>query len=295
MSRLYVDIKNILGLDVAIKSPAKAGAIGKYKSVFRGKGLEFDGFRAYSENDDDGSLIDWKASARANALLVREFVEERNMNVFFLVDVGSTMEFGSVSKLKGEYAAEVALSLAHTILQTGDSVGFCLYSDNDRSKAPFTSGPKQFYIFSESITDPRYYGGAFNFNGATQFMLTYANKGDILFIISDFINAESKWREGLELLSKKFEIIGIMVRDIRDSKLPAKGELITVEDPYSEMQITVDSDTVKKDYENFARRQEDMIENIFLKSNQGFIKLYTNQSFIDPITKFFQLRNKTWR
>ena len=85
MSRLYVDIRNILNLDISIKSPVKAGAMGRYKSVFKGKGIEFDGFRAYSENDDDASLIDWKASIRANEMLIREFVEERNMNIFFLV------------------------------------------------------------------------------------------------------------------------------------------------------------------------------------------------------------------
>ncbi|MBS3095632.1 DUF58 domain-containing protein [Candidatus Woesearchaeota archaeon] len=295
MSRLYVDIRNILNLDISIKSPVKAGAMGRYKSVFKGKGIEFDGFRAYSENDDDASLIDWKASIRANEMLIREFVEERNMNIFFLVDVGSTMKFGSGNKLKGEYAAEVALSLAHVILQSGDSVGFCLFADDAKCKYPFVNGPKQFYIFAESITNPRYYNGNFNFKKASDFLFSFARKSDIVFIISDFISMKGNWKDSIEMLAGKYDIIGIMVRDVRDSKMPSKGELVTMEDPYANRQVTVNSDAIKKDYEDFTRRQENNVEKAFLKAGRGFIKLYTNQSFIEPVTNFFNMRNRRWR
>jgi len=290
-----VDIHNILNLDISIKSPIKAGMIGKYRSIFKGKGVEFDGYRAYSENDDDSKIIDWRASVRANELLVREFVEERNLNVFFLIDVSSNMEFGSISKLKGEYAAEVALSLAHTILQSGDAVGFSLFADNDKCKYPFVNGPKQFYIFSNSITDPKYYGGGFNFNKASEFLLNFVKKGDIIFILSDFINMKGRWEENIKLLSQKYEVIAVMIRDIRDSKLPAKGELVTIEDPVTNEQMTVNSSGVKRRYEEFTKKQEKNVERAFLKSRQGFIKLYTNASFVEPITEFFNMRNKQWR
>ncbi len=295
MSRLYVDTRNILNLDISMKSPVKSRAMGKYSSIFKGKGLEFDGFRAYSENDDDSGLIDWKASVRANELLVREFVEERNVNVFFLIDVGSTMQFGSIGKLKGEYVAEVALSLAYTILKTGDAVGFCLYSENDRCKYSFVSGPKQFYMFSESITNPRFYGGSFNFNRAAEFLLGFAKKGDIVFLISDFINLKGDWKSSLNMIAGKFEAIGIMIRDVRDSKMPSGTGVVTIEDPVTGRQITMKSSNVKKRYEEYAKKQEAMVENAFLRAKQGFIKIYTNESFVEPITNFFNLRSRRWR
>ena len=55
-----------------------------YRSVFRGKGLEFDSYRLYSDGDD-ASLIDWKASLRANEMLSKQYIEERDLNVYFLV------------------------------------------------------------------------------------------------------------------------------------------------------------------------------------------------------------------
>ena len=59
-----------------------------YKNIFRGKGLEFDSYRTF-EPDDDSSLIDWKASLRAKQILAKRYIEERKLNVYFLVDVTS--------------------------------------------------------------------------------------------------------------------------------------------------------------------------------------------------------------
>ena len=59
----------------------------------------------------------------------RELVEERNLNVFFLIDVSSSMVYGSIDKLKIEYVAELAAALSYVVLNAGDSVGFALFND----------------------------------------------------------------------------------------------------------------------------------------------------------------------
>ena len=89
-------------LEILSKGLTSSSAIGAYRSVFKGKGLEFSGYRQYSL-EDDASLIDWKASARTDQILIKEYVEERNVDVFFLVDCSSSMLFGSSNKLKAEY------------------------------------------------------------------------------------------------------------------------------------------------------------------------------------------------
>ena len=94
MAKLRVDLKPaIKRLEIITSEVVSAGVVGQYKSVFKGKGSEFDGYRDYSL-DDDASLIDWKASVRGNKLFVKQFVEERNINIFFLVDVSESMVLG---------------------------------------------------------------------------------------------------------------------------------------------------------------------------------------------------------
>ena len=99
-----------------------------YKSVFRGRGLEFESYRLHGD-DDDVSLIDWKASLRANEMLAKQYVEERRLNVYFLVDVSNSMLFGSSDKLKAEFTAEFVASLSHLVVGSGDNIGLVMFSD----------------------------------------------------------------------------------------------------------------------------------------------------------------------
>ena len=91
MAELNLKLEPIRRLEIFTKSSVGSKLIGRYKSVFKGKGLEFAGYREYSP-DDDSTMIDWKASSRANEIMVKEMVEERNLNVFFLIDVPGDLE-----------------------------------------------------------------------------------------------------------------------------------------------------------------------------------------------------------
>ena len=59
---------------------------GEYRSGFRGKGMEFDSIRQYIPGDDVRS-IDWKVTARYSKAFVKQYVEEREMNIFLLIDM----------------------------------------------------------------------------------------------------------------------------------------------------------------------------------------------------------------
>ena len=115
-----------------------------YKRVLMGRGLEFESFRTYTQNDDS-SLIDWKASMKTQDFLVRHYAEERDLKVFFIIDTGESMCLGSGEKLKNEAAAEIAASLAHLVIISGDSIGFAFYSSDVLKIQHFSGGMKQFY------------------------------------------------------------------------------------------------------------------------------------------------------
>ena len=128
MPKLKINLNFSLSrLDLAIKGLTTTQFLGQYQSVFKGQGLEFADYRTYTQGVDDASLIDWKASRRANNLLVKEFIEERNLEVIFMVDVSSQMLAGSVQKLKAEYIAEIVAAMGYSILKAGDAVGLLLF------------------------------------------------------------------------------------------------------------------------------------------------------------------------
>ena len=171
MAKLRISLTPALKkLEIFTKKNVSNTFLGSYKSVFRGRGIEFEEYRAHIPSDD-ASFIDWKASLRANQMLVKEFGEERQLNVFILIDVSSTMFYGSTFKLKNEYAAELAASLCYAVLQADDAVGFALFSDKIVQSSFPAHDPKQLYLLFRALTNEKNYGGSCNFENAIKFTI----------------------------------------------------------------------------------------------------------------------------
>lgn len=289
---LKLKVKPLKQLDIFVKGKATGGLVGKYKSAFKGKGLEFEGYRKYTAADDS-TLIDWKASSRTNQLLIKEFIEERNLNIYFLVDVSNSMLFGSASELKCEYAADLVSSIAYAAIRSGDSVGIALFNTGIITRIPPHTGNKQYYTLQRILTDVSLYGGGFDFVSVLKYISKYLPKGTVLIIVSDFIGLKPGWKEYLKVASKKFDVIGFMVRDIRDRELPPDGigELM-ITDPYSNKQLIINPDELRQRYKSYVSSSEQDIKKTFFKARADFLELTTDQDFIKPLLSFFKGRGR---
>jgi len=261
-----------------------------YKLAFRGKGLDFYGYRIYSP-DDDASNIDWKASVRSQKLLVKQYEEERDLNIMFLVDVGTNMVFGSTEKIKCEYVAEFAGAFGNVILNSYDKVGFILFNNSVKSFVECKGGTKQFQLFIESLSDSSNYGGETNINGALEFALTYLDDSiSSVVIISDFLKVDDETGKKLSLLSSRFETIAIRVNDPLDISLPDIGKEIVLEGVSNQNQIMINPKIAKRSYERYSLEQRNMVEAIFKKSQIDYLSLTTDKSFAFPFAMFLKHR-----
>lgn len=288
-------IPSIKKLEISTKAFATGLILGRYKSSFRGKGLEFDTYRSYLP-DDDASMIDWKASARSDDILVKQFVEERNVRVFLLIDVSSTMLYGSSeAKLKIVYATELAASLCYAVLKAKDSVGFGLFTDHVLTFSMPSLESQQFYKLCKTLLQPENYGGNCDLGNSLNELFTVLPDKTILIIISDFIGVAGDWQEKLTIAGKKFEVIGLMIRDIYDRTLPAAEINLLVEDPYTDRQVLVNPATTRKDYEKIALQQEAEVIASFRRSKGEMLTLATDKPFLNPLVTFFKIRARKWR
>ena len=259
-----------------------------FEKVFRGKGLEFDSYRAYTPEDDAG-LIDWKASKRFGKPLLRQYIEERSLKIFFIVDVSDNMVFGSI-RLKSELAAEISTSLAHLILGLGDSIGFALYNKNIVSMKMFSRGTKQFYIFAKELSNPHIYGGRSDLKKTLEFLMPYLKGASSVFIISDFIKTDKDFYKTLKEFAAKYETIGIMIRDPVDLSMPDLKREIVIEDPDTGRQLLINPSLIKHQYEKYAMLQKREVEKIFKNANVDLVDIYTNQDFVKPLVTFLKSR-----
>lgn len=262
---------------------------GNWNTVFKGQGLEFAGYRQYSYGDD-ASKIDWHASLRAHETLVRELEEYRNFNVFFLMDVSNSMLFSSTGKLKAEYSAELVHALSHSLLNGGDAIGLGMFTDKVVSKVSPSLGKGVFFRITHALMNPENYGGNKDIIKVLQYISTYLAERSVIIIISDFIGFTEGWNRYVNILSGKYDLIGIMVRDPRDFEMPDTGGQFLVEDPYNGKRMYIDSKQYAKRYSEFAQKEEAFVQASFEKAKQGFISLRTDEDYQDTLMKYFKKR-----
>ncbi|MEK6946528.1 MAG: DUF58 domain-containing protein [Nanoarchaeota archaeon] len=263
--------------------------VGNYRSVFKGHGLEFHDYRPYTPTDD-ASTIDWKASVRSKKPLVREFIQERNLNIFFLIDASSSMVYSSIDKLKLEYTAELAATLSYIVLQAGDSTGFAMFNDKIKIYDYPKQGFNQYYKFARVLVDPKNYGGNYNLVEALKFTMAFLKEFSIVIIISDFIGLKNDWKHYLKLVGKKFDLIGIMICDPIEIELPEYNGQVILGDTFSEKQVLVNVQSIRESYKKYEESQQKMVNEAFMQANADFLELTTDKPFIKPITDLFLRR-----
>ncbi|MFH1715190.1 MAG: DUF58 domain-containing protein [Elusimicrobiota bacterium] len=101
---------------------------GRYNSVFKGRGMEFNEVREYQIGDDIRS-IDWNVTARMGHPYIKRYVEERELTVILLVDMSASQKFGSQEKFKSAIAAEIASILAFSAIKNNDKVGMIIFTN----------------------------------------------------------------------------------------------------------------------------------------------------------------------
>jgi len=125
--KIYPDIQAVRGVELLARMNRLAEA-GVRLSRLKGRGSEFDRLREYRREDEYRS-IDWKATARHNTLISREYVVEKNQNVLFVLDSGRSMcnEYDGITHF--DRALNAVILLSYIALRQGDTVGMLVGSN----------------------------------------------------------------------------------------------------------------------------------------------------------------------
>lgn len=155
-----------------------------------GKGSEFESLRRYIPGDALSS-IDWKATAKRNRLIVRNYQPERQQNVMIAIDVGRATvgEFGGISRL--DYLVNATLMLAYTVLRQKDHFSLLAFSDKIERYLPPISGVKNIDRVSRALFEltPRLVES--DYGAACQFIGLKNRKRSLLCIMTDIIGKEA--------------------------------------------------------------------------------------------------------
>lgn len=119
--KIYPDIQSVRQIELLARQNRLAEA-GVRLSRLRGRGSDFDRLREY-RREDEYRNIDWKATARHQSLISREYVVERNQNLLIVLDSGRAMCHEHQGVTHFDRALNAAMLLAYVALRQGDTVG----------------------------------------------------------------------------------------------------------------------------------------------------------------------------
>lgn len=201
---------------------------GSHRSIRRGHGLEFSDFRPYSAGDDFRQ-IDWNVYGRTDRLYVREYREERDLNVVLLIDTSASMGY-PVGENKFEFARRLALALGYIGLADGDSVMFGLLGQR---VTPRYIGPRALARAWKEL-DAISAEGSFSIQNECRAALASTRLPGKCFFISDFLAPSAELFPALDYIrSRNFDLSLLQVL------APAEFQL----QPSSSVTEFVDSET----------------------------------------------------
>lgn len=264
----------------------------KYKEQFQASGIEFSDLREYVTSDD-ASRIDWKNSAKSMDLYVKEYEEDKDMDVFIIVDVSDTMMFGTSDKMKSEYAALLASAFAYASVDAGVNCGIGLFGDGQKIILP-DGGQKQYRKILREVTDFDNYGGTFNMEHAFNETVGQIKEDTAVFLISDFLNVKGDWKTKMTLASMKFRhVMSIIVRDLRDYKLPDSGN-VRFESPDGSEQLVANTSEIREEFNQKAEAKEEELKDKIRGAGAVSIKIDTRENFAGRFAQFFDQNQQGW-
>jgi len=263
---------------------------GEYESVFKGQGIEFSDVREYVPGDDIRT-IDWNVTARSQHPFVKKFVEERELTVFFMVDMSGSQYFGSGTRLKSEVAAEITALLAFAATKNKDKTGLLITTDQIERFIPTQKGKKHVLRVIREILYYHPKRSKTRLTAGIEFLSNFLTRTAVIFIISDFI--DTGFEKPLKILSRKHDVIAIHLQDRRELNIPSIG-LVEIQDLETGNTRLVDasSSRFRDHYEKSARERKNNLDKLFKVLGIDKIDVQAEGSYVEPLMKFFKIREK---
>lgn len=276
-------------LEIKTKHLTKEVLSGEYHAAFKGRGMAFSEVRNYQRGDEIRT-IDWNVTARFNEPYVKVFEEERELSVFLLVDISSSMNFGANEKSKRDLALELSAVLSFSAISNNDKVGGVFFSNELEKFIPPGKGRKHALSILSELIYHENKSTKTDLNAALKFVQHVAKKRSVVFVISDFIHTDNI-SDALSRLKRKHDVIALKIRDEAELKLPKLGFL-----PLKNLEtgkwnwVNTRSKSTKELFKAQYERQDAAFFQDLKKRGIDGISIHTTDDFYPSLVELFHKR-----
>lgn len=264
---------------------------GDYRTLFRGHGVDFADLREY-QPEDDIRYIDWNVTARMDAPYVRQYVEDREITAWFLLDLSPSMDFGTQRSHKRAVLIDFVTTFARLLTRQGNRVGAIFYGSRVERTIPAGGGRLQVLrLLNDLLKQPQLPSAPFTSLGPLlEAGLRSIRRRALVFVISDFISAPG-WEQPLRQLGQQHDVIGIRLWDPLERELPDVGPIM-MEDAETGEQLYVDTHDklFRQRYQAAAQQREEALAASFRRAGVDVLALATDEDMVRAIVRFAAVR-----
>ena len=250
---------------------------GSYNSIYKGRSMNFEDLREYVIGDNVKD-IDWKASARSNKILIKQYIAEKKHNILFILDTGKKM-LADTKELesKKEIALMTVGTISYLVDSHGDSIS-AIYQGKENIKIfPFQTGlyniEKILNTYEKEISSEG------KLEDLIRYVLKFIRRRMIIFIITDIEGMSNISEETLNRLALLHDVVFINISDAlmtgynaydvdKESYIP---DYILEDEKLKELELEVKSKIYKETKERFKKhkiltttinKQEDIVNDV---------------------------------
>lgn len=269
---------------------------GDYRSLFWGYGIDFADLREY-QPEDDTRYIDWNVTARMDTPYIRQYVEDREITAWFLLDLSPSMDFGSPSALKRTVLINFVTAMARILTRHGNRVGAVFYGNRIERTIPARGGRMQVLrLVNDLLKQP--YLARTPFTRLITLLeggLNAIKRRSLIFVVSDFIS-EPGWERPLRLINQHHDLIAVRLWHPSELELPDIGPII-MEDSETGEQLYVDTHDPKlrARFRQAAQRREAALKETFKRAGVDAFMLSTEEDLVRAVVRFARQRQQRRR
>ncbi len=266
---------------------------GDFRTLLYGSGVDFADLREY-QAEDDVRRIDWNVTARMNTPYVRQYVDDRELTAWFLIDRSRSMTFGATDRSKELVLTDLVATLARLLTRSGNRVGAMLYDNAvERILAPRGGRNQVLRIARELLRPPAYASTTTDLAGLLRTALLTIRRRSLVFVVSDFISAPG-WEPLLGLLARRHEILALRLWDPSEVELPDAG-VVAIEDSETGERLFVDtSDPVlRRRVAELADARKAELGTAVARTGADLYDVSTEDDLVRALLRIIELRR--WR
>ena len=287
-------LRRIRRLELRTRARVEAAFSGQYRSVFKGRGMNFEEVREYQPGDEV-RFIEWNVTARLGEVrgeaYVKKFTEERELSVMLLVDISGSGDFGSVDRNKRELAAEVACVLAFSAIRNNDRVGLLLFSDHVELFVPPRRGRRHALRVVREILFFEAKGRGTDVGGALEKFNRLLHRRSVVFLFSDF--QAPAFGKQLGITSRRHDLVALPLVDPREETLPDMGT-VRLEDAETGqlLEVATGSKQVREAFASAVRARSEALSSELRRAGVDRVTLRTDCDWLPSLQSFFKAREQ---